>query len=141
MRDLANNLHVAAAFAPKAAVTDDTAQVSSICDLKGFNSCMLAFITGTNADADVAYTVLIEHGDAANLSDAAAVPDEYLNGTEALAALNFADDGEVRKIGYSGTKRYVRATITPSGNTGNVFLGGVWVLGDPARVPTANPPQ
>lgn len=140
MRDLMNRVHVAAAFAPKAAVTDDTAQVSSIADLKGYGSCMLAIITGTNADADATFTLLVEHGDAANLSDAAAVADEYLNGTEALGSFTFADDGEPRKIGYTGTKRYVRATLTPANNTGNLFLGGVWVLGNPARQPTANPP-
>jgi hypothetical protein len=42
---------------------------------------------------------------------------------------------------YVGIKRYVRATVTPAANTGNVFLGGVWVLGNPSRQPTANPPQ
>jgi hypothetical protein len=139
MRDLMNSVHVKPAFAPKAAVTDTTAQVSTSCNLQGFSSCMLAFITGTNADADVTYTVLIE--DSADDSSYAAVDDAYLNGTEVLAAFQFDDDGEVRKIGYTGGKQYVRATITPVGNTGNFFLGGVWVLGHPSRQATANPPQ
>lgn len=139
MRDLMNRVHVKPAFAPKAAVTDNTAQVSTTCDVKGFGSCMLAIIHGTNADADATYTVLIE--DSADDSSYAAVADEYLNGTEVLAGFQFDDDGEVRKIGYTGPKRYVRATVTPANNTGNVFLAGVWVLGQPSRQPTANPPQ
>lgn len=139
MRDLANNLHVKPAFAPKAAVTDNTAQVSTSCDLKGYESVMLALITGTNADADVTYTVLIE--DSNDDSSYAAVDDDYLIGTELLAGFQFDDDGEVRKIGYVGPKRYVRATITPANNTGNVFLAGTWLLGHASRKPTANPPQ
>lgn len=138
MRDITNGLHLQPAFAPKAAVTDNTAQVSSTCDLLGFGACMLAIITGTNADADVTYTVLVE--DSADNSAWAAVDDAYLNGTETLAGFQFDDDGECRKIGYTGTKRYVRCTVTPANNTGNVFLGGVWVLGEPSRQATANPP-
>lgn len=138
MRDLMDRVHVAAAFAPAAAVTDNTAFVSTVADLKGYGSCMLAMITGTNADADATYTVLIEDSD--DNSSFSAVDDTYLNGTEALAAFTFADDGEPRKIGYTGLKRYLRATVTPANNTGNAFLAGVWILGNPNRQPTANPP-
>lgn len=138
MRDLMDRVHIAAAFAPKAAVTDNTAFVSTVADLKGYGSCLLAMITGTNADADVTYTVLIEDSD--DNSTFAAVDDAYLNGTELLAGFQFDDDGEPRKIGYVGIKRYVRATVTPANNTGNAFLAGVWVLGQPQRQPTANPP-
>ena len=54
----------------------------------------------------------------------------------------FDDDGECRKIGYVGSKRYVRVTVTPSGNdSGNIFLAGVAILGNPEMFPTANPPQ
>ncbi len=138
MRDITNGLHVKPAFAPKAAVTDNTAQVSSTCDTLGYGSSMLAIITGTNADADVTYTVLVE--DSADDSSYAAVADEYLNGTEALAGFQFDDDGEVRKIGYVGPKRYWRATVTPANNTGNVFVAGVFLLGHPGRQAVANPP-
>jgi hypothetical protein len=138
MRDITNGLHLQPAFAPKAAVTNDTAQVSSTCDRRGFGSVMLAFITGTDADADATFTVLIE--DSADDSTYAAVDDAYLNGTEALASYTFADDGEARKIGYTGNQRYVRATVTPANNTGNMFLGGLWVLGNPSRQATPNPP-
>jgi len=138
MRDLSNGLNLKPAFAPKAAVTDNTAQVSTTCDLLGYNSVMLAIITGTNADADVTYTVLIEESD--NDSAYTAVADRDLIGTEALAGFQFDNDGECRKIGYNGGKRYVRATVTPANNTGNVFLAGVWVLGHPGVSPTTNRP-
>lgn len=138
MRDIMDRVHVTPAFAPKAAVTDNTAQVSTAADLKGYGSCMLAYILGTNADTDMTYTLLVEDSD--DNSAWAAVDDAYLNGTEVLGSADFGDDGETRKIGYTGIKRYVRATITPANNTGNIFIGGVWVLGQPSRQPTANPP-
>jgi hypothetical protein len=43
---------------------------------------------------------------------------------------------------YTGSRGYIRATVTPSGNdAGNIFLAGVWVQGFPNSYPTANPPQ
>ena len=138
MKDITNNLHLQPAFAPKAAVTDGTAQVSTTCDRKGFESVMLAMITGTLSDADATWSVLIEDSD--DDSTYAAVVDAELNGTEVLAAFAFGDDGECRKIGYTGTKRYIRCTVDDvTANTGNLFLAGVWVLANGAT-PTANPP-
>lgn len=141
LRDLANNLHIKPAFAPKAAVTDDTAQVSTILDTAGFGSHMLALVTGTNADADATFTLLLEESNDSGMSGANAVADGDMNGTEALGSFTFADDAECRKIGYVGGKRYIRATVTPANNTGNIFLGGIWVQGNPALRSTANPPQ
>jgi hypothetical protein len=139
MRDITNKLDLKRAFSPVAAVTDGTAQVSTVCDLKGYGACMLALMTGTLSDADATWTVLIE--DSADNATWGAVADEYLNGTELLAGFQFDDDNECRKIGYTGGKRYVRATVDDgTANTGNLFLAGVWVLGHPSRQATSNPP-
>lgn len=99
---------------------------------------MLALVTGTLSDADATFTVLIE--DSADNATFAAVDDANLIGTEALASFDFSNDNVCRKIGYTGGKRYVRATITPANNTGNLFVAGIWVLGEPALEPTPNPP-
>ena len=115
--------------------------MSAIIDRQGYNSLTFAIATGTLADADATFVVLVEHGDAANLSDAAAVPDEQLVGTEVLASFTFADDGECRKIGYIGSKQYVRLTITPAANASAAPMCAIAVLGHPSAVPTANPPQ
>lgn len=130
MYDAISDLGLAVAFEPKAAVTDNTAFVSSILDCAHKTHVALIMITGTNADADTTYTVLLEESDAANMSGAVAVADGDMNGTEVLAAWNFADDFEPRKLGYKGTKRYIRATVTPANNTGNAFLAGVWAFKD-----------
>lgn len=140
MRDLANNLDFKRGLSPVAAGTDNTAYVSQILDTKGLAGAVFAIMIGANTDADATFTVLVEDGDVANLSDAAAVADDYLNGTEVLASFQFDDDNECRKIGYHGPKRYVRVTITPANNAaGNIFLAGLWVT-QPLDRPTANPP-
>lgn len=139
MRDLHNNIHPIRAISP-VSVADNTAQVSQIIDRQGYDSLEFVILTGSLADADATFGVLVEHGDAANLSDAAAAPDADLLGTEALASFTFADDDETRKIGYRGAKRYVRLTITPAVNASAALLAAVAILGNPAVAPTANPP-
>jgi hypothetical protein len=140
-RDLHNNIHVARGLSPVAAGTNNTPYVSQIVDTLGYGSVEFVILVGVNTDADATFAVLFEDGNAANLSDNAAVADAFLLGTEALAGFTFADDNTVRKIGYIGSKRYCRVTITPSGNdSGNIFIAGCWVLGHPQSTPTANPP-
>ena len=143
MRDLHNNIHTALLFAPIAAQTNDsTARVSAIIDRRGYDSLELVLINGTNTDATATFAVLVEDGDNASLTDNAAVADAELLGTEVLAAFAFGDDGETRKIGYVGNKRYVRVTVTPTSNdSGDWFMAGVAILGHPSVKPTANPPQ
>ena len=140
MRDLFNNIHPLRAISPAAATTDNTAWVSQIIDTKGFDSLTFLLLAGSLADADATFTVLVEDGDDSGLSDAAAVADDFLLGTEALAGFTFADDNETRKIGYVGPKRYVRLTVTPANNTGNAFVTAIALLGHPMIAPTANPP-
>lgn len=142
-RDLHNNIHPVLLFAPIAAQNNSsTARVSAIIDTAGYESCELVLINGTNTDATATFAVLVEDGDNSALSDNAAVSDTFLIGTEALAAFTFADDGECRKVGYIGPKRYVRVTVTPTSNdSGDWFMAGVALLGHPRSAPTANPPQ
>lgn len=141
MRDLHNNIYPKRGLSPVVAGTDNTAYVSEIVDTLGFNAVEFIIMNGANTDADATFTVLFEDGDASNLSDNAAVADADLLGTEVLASFDFGDDNECRKIGYIGNKRYCRVTITPAGNAaGNIYIAGVWILGHPNVVPTANPP-
>lgn len=137
--DMMNSIDLKVALAPVVA-TDNTALVGQIIDTRNAGSVTFGITTGTLADADATFAVLVEEGDAANLSDAAAVADADLIGTEALAGFTFAADLATRKIGYRGVKRYVRLTITPSGNSGNAPLAAVAILGSLARRPSANPP-
>jgi len=146
LRDLHNNIDVRAVLAPvAAALADDTAQVGLVIDHLGYDAAEYVIVTGTLADAGATFTVLLEEGDtgtagSTTLSDAAAVADADLIGTEALASFTQASDVKCFKLGYKGAKRYTRITITPSGNAGNAPMAVVCVLGHPHQAPTANPP-
>ncbi len=139
MRDLYNNIEVRRGFSPAAAVTDNTAYVSEIIDMRGFKSLVWCILLGVNTDVDMTSTILMEHGDDSGLSDAADVTDAEMDPTEAIMAFDFADDDSVRKMGYVGEKRFVRLTITPVDNdSGNIFLALMALLGDPdERITTA----
>ena len=140
MRDIASNLNFKPAFAPTAAVTDNTVQTSTILDRAGYESACLALVTGVEADADATFTVAINESDDSGMAGATPVDPSNLVGTTALASFDFSGDGVCRKIGYAGWKRYLQATITPANNSGNLFVSGMWVLGSPRNNPTANPP-
>jgi len=140
MQDLHNNTHPRRGISPAAAVADNTPFVSQIVDLAGHDAAEFVILTGSLADADATFATLVEHGDAANLSDAAAVPDDQLLGLENQASFAFGDDDKVFKIGLRTSKRYARVTITPAANSGNAFIAGVWILGHPRNAPTPNPP-
>ncbi len=138
MRDLASNIAVRPVIAP-AQNTDlgTTPLVGTVIDRLGFNSLVYAIATGTLSDADATYTVLLEDSDASG-SGFGAVDDVYLTGTEADAGFTYANDGVTRKLGYRGTKRYTRLTITPAGaNSGNSPISAVAILGHPASAPVA----
>jgi hypothetical protein len=134
LKDLHNNIKCSLAEPPVAAVTNDTAYVSTILDTADFGSATFVGILGTNTDADATFTVLFEDGDNSSLTDNAAVADEHLLGVEAMS-LDFADDNKVFKISYIGPKRYVRVTVTPANNTGNIFFAGIWIQGHPRKGP------
>ncbi len=142
MRDLINNIHTVTAIPPVAARTDNTPIVSAIIDLKGYDSAAFVILIGTNTDTNATFAATVDEGDASDLTGSNAVAAADLTGTLAQAGFQFDDDTETRKIGYVGSRRFIRLTITPSGNdAGNIFLAAVAVLGNPVRVPTANPPQ
>jgi hypothetical protein len=139
MRDMLNNIHPVGPAV--SALSDNTAVVSGIVDIKGFDALTFLIGMGTLVDVDATFAVTVDEGDAANLSDAASVATADLIGTLALASFTFAADGLCRKIGYKGTKRYVRCTVTPSANTGAAPIAIIPLLGKPAQAPTPNPPQ
>ncbi|MCB2081367.1 MAG: hypothetical protein KDD76_01950 [Rickettsiales bacterium] len=103
MKDIHNNIKVSRAISP-VSVSDNTVQVSQIIDTQGFNALEFLIAIGSVADADATFTVLLEDGDDAALSDAAAVADAELLGTEPLP----------RSSMTMTTKRAVLAILVPS---------------------------
>ena len=136
MRDLHNKIHPVRVISPVAGAANDTAFVGQIIDHQGHDSAEYVILLGALPDADATFTVLLEEGNAANLSDAAAVADADLVGTEAQAGFTFAADDTLKKLGYIGAKRYTRLTITPANNTGANLIAACCILGNPAQLPT-----
>jgi len=114
MKDLYNNLKLISGKVGGAG--DDTAFVSTIVDRKLYASVMFAIVTGVLADAGATFTALLEESDDSGMSGATAVADADMHGTEAGASFIQSDDNAVFKVGYRGNKRYIRLTVTPSGN-------------------------
>lgn len=139
MKDLMNLIDVKRVISP-VSVADNTAQVGQIIDRKGFDGLTYLIATGSIADADATFTVLLEESNDSGMSGATAVADADLIGTEALAGFQFDDDNECRKLGYKGNMRYTRLTITPVNNASAALLSAVAVLSSPQLAPTANPP-
>jgi len=140
MKDLHNNIDVTLGIAPYDHATGDAEILTEIIDLQGYESLEFLIATGSLADSDATFAVVVEHGDNSALSDTADIPDSMLLGTEALAGFTFAEDNQVFKIGVATDKRYVRLGITPTDNTGIALLCVIPVLGHPSQSPTANPP-
>lgn len=137
MRDSAHNMTVLPVIAPAANNNlGTTPLVGTIIDRLGYESLTYAIATGALTDADATYAVLLEEGDASDLSGGSAVADADMisqtagTAPETAAAFTYANDGIVRKLGYIGNKRYTRLTITPTGaNSGDSPIAAVAVLG------------
>ena len=138
-RDLMNHLHPVVAIAPQVAA-DDAAIVGEVIDTKGHRGLCLVINTGTANAAAFNATVLLEESDNADFSESNPVDDDQLNGTEALAGFTADDDNSCRKLGYVGYKRYVRLTVTPTGNDADLPLSAVAVFGMSEQQPQPNPP-
>lgn len=138
MRDLMNQIHIKRAISP-VSVADNTAQTGEVVDLQGYDSCTFVIATGSIGDADATFAVEVQECDTSG-GTYTAVADANLVGTEALAGFQFDDDNECRKIGYIGSKRYVKLVITPAANASAALFSAVAVLGHPNRAPTSNPP-
>lgn len=136
MKDLHNTLKLTRVISP-ISQAGNTAMVGAIIDRQGFDSLEFAITLGTITTAGTAYTALLEEGDAANLSGSNVVADADLIGTEALASFVDSEVNTTKSLGYKGNKRYVRLTMTPSGNTGASTMSAVAIQGAAALKPVA----
>ena len=137
--DLFNSINLKRGISPYDHATGDAAVTSQTIDMQGVDTLIFAIATGSLADADATFTVLVQESDDSGMSGATAVADADLLGTEALASFTFGGDDKCFKIGYKGSKRYVTCTITPANNT-NPSLLCVIAITVPQLLPAANPP-
>lgn len=138
MKDLLNSITVKRAISP-VSVSDNTAQTGQAVDGAGFESVTYIIAAGSLADADATFTALLQECDTSGGSYTD-VADADLIGTEALASFLFSDDNKCFKLGYKGSKRYTKLTITPANNASAALISAVAVLGHAQVKPTVNPP-
>jgi len=140
MRDMCNNILVKRVISP-VSVADTTAQVGQIVSRAGYDSLTYIINTGSIADADATFAVLLEESDASDMTGATAVADADMvtqtSGTapETAASFQYDSDNQVRKLGYIGNKLYTRLTVTPSANASAALLSAVAVLSHPHSAP------
>lgn len=99
----------------------------AIIDLQGFEGALIVCHTGA-ISVDVVFE--LQEGDEANLSDAAAVADADLLGSEPTF-LNATEDDTVKTFGYIGSKRYIRVDAT----AGTGIAGAMVIKGKPRHAP------
>jgi hypothetical protein len=71
MKDLAHNIQLKRVISP-VSVSDNTAQVGQIISRAGYDSLTYFIATGSLADADATFTVLLEESDASDMTGATA---------------------------------------------------------------------
>jgi hypothetical protein len=141
MQDLHNIIHAVVAIIPQTQTNSDTAIAGEIVDTNGFDAVEFVIATGTLTDANATFAVSLEHGDDSGLADTAAVLDANLIGTLAGAGFTFASDKKTTKVGYApraiARKRYLRLTVTPTGNdSGAAPIAAVCIMSKARTNPT-----
>ena len=128
MKDLANNLSIVQSLAPASRTANAN---GAAVDLQGYEGALILISTG--AITDGTHTFEVQESDDGTTFTAVANSD--LIGTE--PAVGATNDNTDYKIGYIGSKRYVRVVVTVAGATnGGVY--GAWVIrGYPRHAPVA----
>lgn len=127
MFDRTTNMGISRGISPATITNANTPYVSQILDLQDKYAAAMILAYGGITDADATLTVLLEESNASNMSGANTVAAAEQTHTSVSAAALFSDDDEVRKIAYTGSKRYIRLTITPALNdAGSISIAGIW---------------
>ena len=124
MRDIKSNVDAVKSIDP---ATHNSNQTGTGVDIRGYEAAMAVIYSGALTDGTHT-PKLQESDDDSTYTDVAAVD---LEGTLA----NISADA-VQRVGYKGTKRYVRVFVTSNGATGAIY--GVMILrGVPHHAPVA----
>lgn len=132
-KDLKNNLSVASTIEPAGHTATAT---GTAVDLLGYQSALVVISTGTfGASTDFGFEV--QESDASG-SGFAAVASDDLIGTEPTGVQATGDlDNTVYRIGYIGTKRYIRVVATKGSGSNACPFGVNVVRGHPLDAPVA----
>lgn len=129
MKDIKSDLGFVQSLAPAARTA--SANGTGV-DLQGYNAALVVIDLG--AWTDGSHTFEVQESD--DNSTFSAVADADLLGTEPV--MDAADeDNTIHKIGYVGTKRYIRVATTVSGTTTGAVYGASVIRGHANVAPVA----
>tara|TARA_Y100000034_G_scaffold133845_1_gene200612 strand:+ start:5923 stop:6387 length:465 start_codon:yes stop_codon:yes gene_type:complete len=148
-RDLHSNIKVAQMLANQAVTATTT---SSSVDTRGFNSCEILIDIGTitnvaNSPQPSWAFKLTESDDDSTFTDVTTAADVLIGSTQdPVAAVNSstgvfltvdaaAEDAKKYRVGYVGTKRYVKCVATAANTPGSTPLSISAILGHPNLSP------
>ncbi len=125
MKDLHNNVMVSPALDP-ATIDSDTTTEGEVIDTQGFEC--LEFVVQTGELTDGAYAVALAHSDTLDgdaLDDESAVSAGDLLGD--LPSFTDSEGSTTKKVGYLGSKRYVRLDVVTTSTSDGGVIGAVAV--------------
>lgn len=127
-KDLISSLGAVLALSPavQAAATSGPA-----IDLAGFSAAMVVINTGAVAGAGD-FGAKLQHSDTSTSGDFVDVP---ANDVQGSAPATLTADGSFR-LGYIGSKRFIRLALTKAGGT-SIAAGAIVIKGMPALAPVA----
>jgi hypothetical protein len=128
MIETLSNAALVSASLPVALVdADDTANGAGVAWSGNFRSVMAVMFTGAWTDG----TFTFELQDSPDNVTYTAVADAYLDNAEpALAAAD-----AIAVVGYKGTKKYLRVSVTSTATTDGAVVGAFIVASNPNRAP------
>jgi hypothetical protein len=121
---------------------NDTEGKGAAVDLKGYEGALMIFNIGISADTlsgSVLLTPKLQESDTTTDGDFTDVAAGDMLGDEDLTVIDdAAEDPDVQRVSYIGSKRYIRAVVDTTGtHTNGTPLGAVCVLGYPRHMPTS----
>ena len=129
MRDIKNNLDGVSSIDPASITASSN---GSGVDLRNFDGAMIVFQAGTTdtGSGNETYTPSVEESDDNSVFSAVA-------GSDLEGALVNMTANSVQRVGYKGSKRYVRAVLTLGGTTPSIDAAALVVRGLPHHAPAA----
>lgn len=140
MRDLYHNIAVVQLMAPVDITTNDT--YSSIVDLQDFEQCDIIVNLGvcTGATGNTYVTPVLQESDSLTEADFSAVDSANCLGGFSKVD-DVAEDNTIQRVGYVGSKRYLRVLMDVTSTMTNVPVSITAILAgarhNPPTAPTA----
>lgn len=133
--DLNSEIHCIRSIEPRVIMAGNATYTGQTIDRKGYESLDHVVIAGALTDAT--YTCTVYESNDSGMSGEAAVADADLIGQTNGFGFDYStEDNAVKKVGYKGSKRYVRLKIVQAAATTGGYICAVAVQGKPRFLPT-----